>query len=532
MPEIQRISCGLLLASVGWLLLAPAMATPPPYEVQQLKHHGLWTFRDPERMRRLNLAATDLGVSFPMTLPSGERQLVFLFGDTHHFGPFNTGRWDEDTIAAAPYEWRDRTTLPPLNWLQQPNGEFLSLIVPGENLRGMEVPLDGVQIGSRVVLFFNAEFSFQTHRHGFLICAEAPEGRFDQLQRRFRQPTDRFLNVSVSPDTEDPETIWIFGSGHYRRSPIFLARAPAATLDDFSTWRFLSGDEWMESESDAAPLIEGWIGELSVRYVPAAESWVMMYHRPARLANGHRIGVYIRFAPHPTGPWSDELAVLEPDAQQGIGYTEFMHAHEEFVGFCDGLANPGRERDWGGPYGPYIVPEWSYAEGGRLHIVHTLSSWNPYQVNLMEVVLSATGDGGRLNDEGADETRLAGPANDVVFPVFAEWAGAADPFVVERREDGEWLILQEAAARGSVQWTVPPGSRVLEFEIEGEVVARLYDQAGQRVRESRGWTGEPRKVRWRIDRFKNTSVVFEVVGRRDPAWRGGRITQPRLAQPD
>ena len=527
---------------------APAPpASPPPYRFESLRHVGQWTGVHDPLARKVSLRATDLGVSFPVAAPGGKSQLMFLFGDTHPYGEPFVGRWDEDSVALAPAQWDKRDRPPALRWLTRPDGQFLSLLVPGKDLRAMDVPLDGIQLPGRVVLFFNAGYDKAKHGHASLVCAKATNGDVRKLTKRFEQPTTKFLNVSVSPDPADPQTVWIFGTGRYRRSPIYLAKAPAATLDDFSTWRFLAaGGAWAAREEDATPLLDGRLGELSARWIPAAKQWAMMYQRRFRPERQGQ-AIYLRFAPHPTGPWSDEVPVLEPDADTGVGFTQFIHAAESAVKFDDGLANPGREGEWGDPYGAYLVPEWCRVDGGRLHLVHTLSVWNPYSVHLMEAVLAPPGPAPATaipsatvaaraasppiaSPAPAGALRAGAAAAKLTFPSATAWSG--QPFVLKQHDGKSWITPAKAAGTRRTRWVVPQGAAWLSFDLNGAgVVARLTDEAGNFLRESRGDASTVRTARWRVDNLHGRSVTFELTA---PAPAGGPpagITPPTVEPP-
>jgi hypothetical protein len=68
----------------------------------------------------------------------------------------------------------------------------------------------------------------------------------------------------------------------------------------------------------------------------------------------------------------------------GSGYGEFMHVRDA----PDGLSDPGREDEWGGEYGPYVIDRYTRAlPGSRAVVYFTTSTWNPYNVMEMAVTL-------------------------------------------------------------------------------------------------------------------------------------------------
>lgn len=525
-PDIQRLDniyklrrCAMWRSLVLWLFaaaissVAVARASESQVRCVQYRHLGPLTARDVEARRALDLNATDLGVSFRRSAENGGEELVFLFGDTHPFSDAPlTGRWDEDSIARTPVSRPDRDAPPQMEWLKRADGKFLSLLVPHEDLRAMEVPLDGIEIGSgknlRTLLFFNGGWNRQTQRHRFLLCAEAVDGKFSHLARKFRQTTDRFLNVSVSHDPRSADIVWIFGTGPYRRSPIYLAKVSASELDNFGKWSFRTRDGWAGDESKAVPVVTSQIGELSVRYVPAAEKWLMTYQRSR--GTGKSQGVYLRTADQPTGPWCDEIPLLEPDAERGIGFGQFMHAATQDVGFSDGLAMPGRERDWGDPYGPYLVPEWCYREGDQLHVVHTLSTWNPYAVSLMDAVLAVP------NAEAATTVAATMPAthpampSTTLMPDLALSTGGRE--LACEQHDGEVVYeLPPDCASASTTWSVGDTHKWLTFKLTGDqATVRLTDENGNLLRQSTSTEAAALRIMWRIDEFVGRRVTLTV----------------------
>jgi len=54
----------------------------------------------------------------------------------------------------------------------------------------------------------------------------------------------------------------------------------------------------------------------------------------------------------------------------------------------DGLSDPGREDEWGGEYGPYVIDRYTRAVAkGRAAVYFVMSTWNPYNTVEMRMVL-------------------------------------------------------------------------------------------------------------------------------------------------
>ena len=96
---------------------------------------------------------------------------------------------------------------------------------------------------------------------------------------------------------------------------------------------------------------------------------------------GRPRGITLRSAEQPWGPWSDGAVVFEPWRVQGYGHL--LHIVARFKDRRDALSDPGREDEWRGEYGPYVMARFTAGSAGACRIYHTMSTWNPYQVVAM-----------------------------------------------------------------------------------------------------------------------------------------------------
>jgi hypothetical protein len=98
-------------------------------------------------------------------------------------------------------------------------------------------------------------------------------------------------------------------------------------------------------------------------------------------------GINARVAQNPWGLWSDSVVVFDP-RWAGTGYGAFLHEKDR----SDGLSDPGRESEWGGEYGPYVIDRYTRAlSHQRAAVYFVMSTWNPYNTVEMKVVLKRTG---------------------------------------------------------------------------------------------------------------------------------------------
>jgi hypothetical protein len=130
--------------------------------------------------------------------------------------------------------------------------------------------------------------------------------------------------VQVAPVIGADGYLYIFGTGEYRKSFVYLARLPSSQITSigqylaqtpgFQVW---TQTGWSASDlTSATPLPfpddrNADTGEFSVQYSEQVGLWLMMMTNPA--------GTVVRWAPSPGGPWSRQIVVLDlsqPSAQQ------------------------------------------------------------------------------------------------------------------------------------------------------------------------------------------------------------------------
>jgi len=177
-----------------------------------------------------------------------------------------------------------------------------------------------------------------------------------------------------------------WGSGRYRDSDVFLGAVPLKDIRNRDAWRFFVGPPgapWAADQRAAAPLfLHRVVGELSVAWMEPLGLWLMLYNSPTPR------GIVGRVAEQPWGPWSDPFTVFDP-GWPGVGYGHFMHV----ANGDDGLSDPGREHEFGGEYGPYLIGRYTGsvdADGPGMRqarIYFVMSTWNPYNTVLMTAVI-------------------------------------------------------------------------------------------------------------------------------------------------
>ncbi len=514
----------------------PGSGTGAPLTLvkQYTEHLGRLTNTPANDIAAIGLKGTDLGVAFER-----DGKIVFLFGDSWTTDGAN---WDDDSAAWLPAgPLPAGGAMPRLIWFLEPPApwrsglRFLPLRVPGLRLGAMNVPLDAIAHGPTTYVFFNAGYDGATGRHSTSALAHTTGLAFDRLVLDHAVPSDKFLNVSAFVEGA---TVWIFGSGAYRASAPYLATVDVAAIADRPSWRYFQGldasgaPRFGPDEASAAPLFgAGCLGELSVRPHPTLGLYLMTYNCAAPR------GIHLRTAPSPWGPWSDPPQVIfAPGAFEDRGYEHFMHADVRAAGHDDGLSEPGRETEWGGEYGPYLVPAW-FADGpvpGSHAIVYTLSSWNPYAVHLLRTVLAAPGVAVPKPAPGASLPRARLAAADLATDPYAAgsgWQSSGDRFVRFFGGFGtpEWRLTTYASplgdgARGRLwqDFAVDAATSELRFRVHGghASVKLLRVATGEVVRATRGRddNGAEMPVVWRLESLRGETVRLLIDDQETGPW--------------
>jgi hypothetical protein len=342
---------------------------------------------------RFRLVGTDLGASF-----EHGGHIYFLFGDSNATTPPDQWRpFGGDAIAHT----TDRNPLAGirLEFIRAPDEGYLSPQVPGISLGPFEVPTGGFSTGPRLYVFFTTDSSGGVVMGRSVLASSTDNGRtFDRLYDVSRS---KFINVApVLVNNRDVpgmpgrtgRSVLCWASGPYRQSDPYLAYIPVSGVDRRSSWRYFTGMDpvsglprWSAAEADAVPLFQhACIGELSVAWLAPLGVWLMLYNCDTPR------GIVYRVAEHPWGPWSDAAVLFDPFADGG--YCHFIHRSWE-AGACDSVHDPGRENEWGGEYGPYVIAPYTTGDAAATSIFFVMSTWNPYNTVLMTARLRGEADG-------------------------------------------------------------------------------------------------------------------------------------------
>lgn len=188
--------------------------------------------------------------------------------------------------------------------------------------------------------------------------------------------------IQIAPVLHDG-SVYLFGTGDFRRSGVYLARVPAGGLEDGAGTEVFdpSSASFVAPGTEVAPIFESeGVGEISVAYVEAANAWIALYQRELHDGGGNITDnrVLLRVAARPEGPWSDVVTIAD------MADPSFREAH------CCGSTCPGEQVlhcDRAGLYGAYLLPAVKVTPGGApgsatLDVPFVVSTWDPYGVVL------------------------------------------------------------------------------------------------------------------------------------------------------
>ena len=353
---------------------------------------------------RFNLRGTDLGV--PLVT---DDQLLLFFGDTTGYRVIWPFGEDPDSVARIPLaaaaadvaslcsqlDFLVTADVPSVAagvdpavqrdfagaFVTPPDGEAVGDYVHQPptgfpNIPGtFEVPAGAAYQGGEALIFYasGAELSPRPRMTLSFVAGWADPGK-SAPGYSIRYLLDRLVGgplgghfLQVAPAIDD-DTTYLFGSGDYRHSGIWLARKPSAALGtaggedvfDPSTGTWAQASTLSQAEREAvAPLLESdGVGELSVFRVvipgdgesaPDVVLWLMVYQRELHDAGGGIVDnrVVARVARAPEGPWSEPATIFD------MADPAFQAAH------CCGESCPGEQIlhcDKAGLYGAYALP--------------------------------------------------------------------------------------------------------------------------------------------------------------------------------
>jgi hypothetical protein len=206
---------------------------------------------------------------------------------------------------------------------------------------------------------------------------------------------------------------YAWGMPKYRASRPRLLVIPTGAEEDSSRWFALrsvdpdtglpnwtslaqAGPAYTDTQdwdADGPGLDDGCTGELSVTWVAPISRWLMLYNcaRPDP-DDGYNpdpasTQIRARLAPAPWGPWSAPTEIFNY-ATDGAACRWMHHLSTPACDPFGELENRGP----GVPYAPYVLTQYTRQAPGvgvsAAEITFVMSTWNPYQVNVMRAVIT------------------------------------------------------------------------------------------------------------------------------------------------
>lgn len=328
---------------------------------------------------RFKLRGTDLGIPF-----RHKDRTYLLFGDSGGAHGGDAIAYTTDTTPEDGIE---------LTFLQDRQGTWKAITIPGISQKPYEVPMAGTSVGGKMYVYHTTDYTEQTHAQRTVVAVSNDDGQTFSYLYDFSKGTFRFPSIVQVENAalnglpqNSGRGLLIYGAGPYRQSDVRLAYQPADQIESRASIQYLIGldragkPQWGAKEEDAKALTDNpCVGNFSVTYNQFLRKWLMLYDcRPPKR------GINFRTADYPWGPWSEAQILFEAEDDNGL--CNFIHMSWKQKK-CDNLSDPGEEETMGGAYGPYQFDELAIGNDSQTTIYFTMSTWNPYVVVLMKATI-------------------------------------------------------------------------------------------------------------------------------------------------
>lgn len=311
---------------------------------------------------RWNVHGADLGHTF-----ESDDDLYMVFGDTWGAGGVEGHDWRSNSMARIA-DWEPGDDLEFAEMIAGPDGHAAELL-GSQKVDGVEktvIPTQGIAIDGRMYLHYMSVRTWIRPGHwdvGHSGLATSDDGGHTWTKHeQARWPgTSHFAQVAM---TRHEGMVYLLGIPAGRFGGVAVARTGEDAMLDLDAYEYFDGSDWVRGRPEAAvTVLDGPVGELSVRWSEHHQRWLMMYLDEAKEA------IVLRMASDLTGPWQDEQIVVTA--------KEYPHL-----------------------YAPYLLP---FADDSDT-IAFTMSVFEPYAVLMLSTevavpVLEAQGADESLDDE-------------------------------------------------------------------------------------------------------------------------------------
>jgi hypothetical protein len=277
---------------------------------------------------RWNVYGTDLGSMF-----EHQGRIYLAFGDSFgapgqppEFGAdwrSNLLAWSKDRDPSdgltfdgmiTDDDGNAREIIPSAHWGENPDGDFEVTTIPN----------GGVSDGSTMYVHYMSVNEWGPPgqwwlNHSALMSSDDDGVTWEPTGVRW----DDDSNFGQVAFVERANYVYLFGIPGGRFGDVKLARVQKNAIADQVSYEYWAGAGWSPSEADAATVVPGPVGELSVQWNSHYGTWVMMYLRDTPDPQWGHGAVMLRTAACLTGPWADEQVVVPADDAPQL-YAPFM----------------------------------------------------------------------------------------------------------------------------------------------------------------------------------------------------------------
>lgn len=264
-------------------------------------------------------------------------------------------------------------------FIRNPSGDGSFKNLPGD----FEVPSGGFSHAGSVYLFYTTVESPSdvTMKASYLAKWSAPSTSGTPTYQILYGVDERFdaqgplggnfINVAA---TTDETYVYLYGTGVYRQSAVYLARKALAQIDSAGGFEVYDAgtSTWFAAPHAAAPIIDvPGFGETSVQCNATMQRCMFLAEDSFA---GNRI--VARFAAQPEGPWSSAV-VLHDMADPAFLAAHCCQSDTQCLG-ANQLFHCGKA----GFYGTYLFPLMT-GTPTDFTVRYTMSTWDPYNVAML-----------------------------------------------------------------------------------------------------------------------------------------------------
>jgi hypothetical protein len=236
----------------------------------------------------------DLGI-----VVHGSPSHLILFGDTS----------SEQVISGGPKSQRASNTGGTLSGLTITpiNGD--AQLWPGG------VPTGAIQVGWTIYAFYEEG---STYGHIFDIAASgvvtSSDGGKSWIKHPLRAGNSDFSQCTPYPSLDSKGYILLYCTKGGRQGPAYLIRVQPKAATNIAAYQYYTRRGWSKNSDGAVPIIEGFVGELSISKLPSGK-YIVLYTSTAAA------GLVYSTSSSLYGPWSTPTTFLQWPPSGGSTYA-------------------------------------------------------------------------------------------------------------------------------------------------------------------------------------------------------------------